>query len=354
MDDGPFAQWVRPFLPCLPGRCQRLPDEGATGMRRPSLAVLGLAAAAVAAAPAASAFRPTPFSLAVARADGVILPFAHFDGKWKQEWPFPPKKVEVPIGIADVPKGWWPDGTPELAWNLWTFDGDARRIEVTEPFLTPLYCGAVVGLRTSYGPAGPPPPLSDQPYPKIGLATTGDVVVEPITVVEEGSDDWRRLEARLVEPFDQAEGEAIGREWAFGWGFPVRSEDRAGKPVTLEAVYRAPHETPGSVAYFIEASRRYETSRWSQDEPCDLVTFAWGWAIGEPGGGLTLKVDAYITDCRRGGVNVMYPLGLLRLDGRVVWVAQWSGWEEETYAVVEVPRDLDTKTLSQTRAGRCW
>ena len=50
----------------------------------------------------------------------------------------------------------------------------------------------------------------------------------------------------------------------------------------------------------------------------------------------------------------MHPLGLLRLDGRVLWVAQWSGWEEETYAVVEVPRDLDVKTLIRTQAGSCW
>ena len=39
---------------------------------------------------------------------------------------------------------------------------------------------------------------------------------------------------------------------------------------------------------------------------------------------------------------------------RVLWVAQWSGWEEEMYAVVEVPRDLNVKTLFRTQAGRCW
>ncbi len=323
-------------------------------MRPPSLAILGLTAAALAASPVAPSFRTPPFSLAVVRADGVIFPFAHFDGKWKHEWPIPPKKVEVPIGLADVPSDWWPDDTPELAWNLWTFDGDARRVEVTEPFLTPLYCGAVVGLRTSYTPAGLPPALSEQPYPKIGLATTGDVVVEPLTMVEEGSDDWRRLEARLVESFDRAEAEAIGKEWAFGWGFPVRSEDRVGAPVVLEAVYRAPHETPGTVAYFIEASRRYEVRRWDEDPPCDLVTFVWGWAIAGPGGALTLKMNAYITDCWRNGASVMFPLGLVRLDGRVLWVAQWSGWDEESYAVVEVPRDLEVKTLIRTQAGSCW
>jgi len=324
-------------------------------MRRRSLAVIGVAAALLAALVAAPSSRSTPFSLAVVRADGVLLPFAHFDGKWKDEWPPSSRKIEVPITLDAVPDDWWPDDTPELGWNLWAFDGDARRIEVTEPFLTPLYCGAVIGLRTTYAPAAPPPALSEQPYPKIGLATTGDVVVEPITIVDEGSDDWRRIEARLAGTFDRAESQAIGREWAFGWGFPVRSEDRVGSPVTLEAVYRAPHDTPGSVAYFIEASRRYEVRREvTGDTECDLVTFAWGWAIAEPGGGLTLRLDAYITDCRRGGASVMFPLGQLRIDGRVLWVAQWSGWEEETYAVVEIPRDLDTRVLIRTLAGRCW
>ena len=323
-------------------------------MRRPSLAALGLAAAALAASPVAQRSSSTPFSLAVVRADGVLFPFAHFDGGWKQEWPMPRRSVEVPIGLGDVPSGWWPDDTPELAWNLWTFDGDARRIELTEPFLTPLYCGAVIGLRTTYKPDAPPPPLKEQPYPKIGLATTGDVVVEPITVVEQGSDDWRRIEARLVDAFDDAEKQAIGREWAFGWGFPVRSSDRAGRPVTLEAVYRAPHEQPGTIAYFIEASRRYDARRDNEDLLCDLVTFAWGWAIGGTTGELRLELDAFITDCWRGGASVMFPLGLVRLDGRTLWVAQWSGWDEESYAVVEVPRNLEAKTVIRTQAGRCW
>ena len=324
-------------------------------MRRSSLAALGLALAWLVALRAAPLLHTPPFSLAVVRADGVLLPFAHCDnGKWKNEWPFPPKKVEVPIALTDVPSDWWPDDTPEVSWNVWTFDGDARRVEVTHPFMTPVYCGAVVGLRTSYAPAGMPPPLSAQPYPKIGLATTGDVVVEPITVVDDGSDDWRRIEARLADPFARAENDAIGREWAFGWGFPVRSDVRAGTPVTLEAVYRAPHETPGTIAYFFEASRRYDVARYNQDSPCDLVTFVWGWALAAPGGDLTLKADAYLTDCWRGGASVMFPLGLLRLDDRVLWVAQWSGWEEEMYAVVEVPRDLNVKTLFRTLAGRCW
>jgi hypothetical protein len=62
---------------------------------------------------------------------------------------------------------------------------------------------------------------------------------------------------------------------------------------------------------------------------------------------------ANFTDCRRYGITVLLPLGLLRADGRYLWVGQWSGWESENYAVVEIGADLVAKTLISTRAGIC-
>lgn len=330
-------------------------------MRRPASVALACVAVLIGASPLASERTP-PFSLGVVRADGVLIPFTHFDGwRWNTSWPFPPSRVDVPLGLRDVPSKWWPDRTPELAWNVWTGDGDVRRVEVTAPFWTPVLCDGVVGLRTTYTPAGPVPPPLVQPYPKIGLATTGDVVVEPITVVPRDSEDWVRLEVQVATRFTAAENEALKSGWRDWWRqgpgrwtHPVPEAQRATGPITLEAVYRAPYVEPGSMLYFFEATRRYERRGTDETPACDLVTFAWGWMMVEASGEISLDLSAAITDCERWGINVMFPLGLLRLDGRVVWAAQWSGWDEELYLVAEVPPDLDVKRFVEVRAGDCW
>lgn len=47
------------------------------------------------------------------------------------------------------------------------------------------------------------------------------------------------------------------------------------------------------------------------------------------------------------------PLGALRLDARVFWLAQNSGWDRERYVVVEVKKDKVEAAISSWGGG-CW
>jgi hypothetical protein len=297
---------------------------------------------------------PAPFALAVLRRDAILVPFASFDGRrWTNDWPMPPKKVDVPITIEDVPPAWWPGGTPRLAWTLWTPDGDRHPLAVTAPAWTPVECEGLVGLRTDVRLTEPVPPPVVQPYPKIGLAVSGAQAVEPIAVVAEGSAEWKRIEALMKAPFDGAETDQIRHEVRYGWYHPAGQAERAATPVALEALYRAPWVAPGSFAYYVEAVRRYHQPGADPDRPCDILTFEAGWVVVARDGTAKVSLAVRITDCDRYGITALLPLGLLRVDGRCLWVGQWSGWETENYAVVEIEADADAKTLISVRAGSC-
>jgi hypothetical protein len=294
------------------------------------------------------------FSLGVLRQDGLLLPFASFDGrKWQNTWPLPPRRVDVPIQLADVDRKWWPDRQPLLDWTLWTPDGDAQPLRVIAPAWTPVQCEGAVALRTSWPIAGPLPPLTEQPYPKVGLATTGSGRVEPVTIVDNRSVEWQRLADQIPEPMNEAEDAAVSHEVSYGWSHPASASRRHAMPVTLEAAYRAPFVVPGSFVYYVEATRRYLAPGWTQDPSCDLVTFAGGWLAIDRAGNVSSEVQAMVTDCDRSFVQVMLPLGVLRFPERILWVGQWSGWSVEEYGVVELNPPLDDRTLIETRAGSC-
>ena len=49
---------------------------------------------------------------------------------------------------------------------------------------------------------------------------------------------------------------------------------------------------------------------------------------------LTMFVD--LLNCSRDTGSYMLPLGVFRLNDRVFWLAQFSGWDHERYVVVEI------------------
>jgi hypothetical protein len=335
------------------GRASACRNPG-TAMRRPSF--LALAACLLVWAPlvGSSDEGSASFVLGVLRRDAILVPFASFDGRrWTNDWPMPPKKVDVPITLDDVPAKWWPDDTPRLDWTLWTPDGDHHPLTLTAPAWTPVECEGLVGLRTGYQLTQPVPPPVVQPYPKIGLAVSGAQRVEPIDVVIENSAEWGRIAALVKAQFDGAETDAVRWNMRGGWYHPVGEAARAARPITVEALYRAPWVTPGSFVYYVEAVRRYHMPFGDPDQPCDLLTFASGWVEITRNGASKVDLRASLTDCQRYGITALLPLGLLRVDGRCLWVGQWSGWETENYAVVEIEGDGAAKTLISTRAGSC-
>jgi hypothetical protein len=304
----------------------------------------------------AGAQRPS-FTLAVLRQDGVLIPFATFDGQWRNHWPEPRPAFEVPIALDDVDRSWWPDQRPQVQWALWLPDGRQQPLTALGPAWIRAQCLANIGLRTDYRHPDLVAPPDAAPYPKVGLAiaaTEGlNPIVEPVAILDEDSDDWRRLRPLVTRALDAAESQAIKRA---GFKHPYSVRERMGTPVSLEALYRAPAATPGTFVYLMEFARRHleKDPGKMQDPPCDLITYASAWVFWGTTGPERPTVHAVVTDCYRWNATFALPLGVLRgADRRPVWVIQGSGWGHEAYAILDGEVSSRTESLWYTSGGSC-
>lgn len=303
-----------------------------------------------------------PFTLAVLRQDGILIPFASFDGRWRTTWPTPGSRIDVPITLDDIPLRWWPDERPRVDWTLWLPDGRSRPLRAVSPAWFVAQCQANVGLKTDYAAEGPLPDPEAIPFPKDGLAVTGPQEirpsVDPIVVLHDSDEDWSLVSDRLAAPFDGAEASAVRRAADAGWRHPVAPDDRRRRPIALEALYRATDRSAGTSMYYFEAVRRYEgvelPRRDQERPPCDVLTFAWGWVRRAPAGPPDVFVGAVVSDCYRSNVAFLLPFGVLRLTGSPpLWVVQVSTWSGEAYLVVEPRPPERERTLIETGGGTC-
>jgi hypothetical protein len=273
---------------------------------------------------------PARFVVAVVRRDGIVSPFAAFDGKdWTAPWPGNLRSTEIPIDLASVPAKWWGKSGPVERMALWV-DGESRgAVRLARPTVVRPMCEGRLGVTSDYQPREPAPPPIVQPFPKDGLAVSGGQRVEAIEVVARDDPDRLKLAPLLTKPFDTAEDTAV--EAFTEWKHPVRREDRRKRAIQIEALYRAPMDQPGWTAYYVEAIREYPPG--PADEECGLVTSGSGWILIGPDGKSHAKVGARVTYCDRRGVIYMLPLGVFKLRDRSYWAYQLSGYGQEGYAI---------------------
>ena len=291
-----------------------------------------------------------PFLVGVLRRDGVVSPFASFDGKdWDAQWPTDLSAVEVPISLDAVPRKWWGKSGPVERMSVWADGVNRGAFRLVRPSVMRLMCSSHLGLTSDYQSPQPPPPLLVQPYPKDGLAVSGTQPVGAIESIEPGAADRVRAEALLRQPFDKAEDQAIDAFTA--WDHPVRRNDRRKLPIEIEALYRAPMDEPGWRAYYVEAIRRYPPG--PGDDGCELVTSTSGWMVIGTGAEAKEKLTlaAQVTYCDRRGVTYMLPLGLINVRGRTYWAYQLSGYGRESYGIVRpTPRVIRQEVFYSSRS----
>jgi hypothetical protein len=210
---------------------------------------------------------------------------------------------------------------------------------VTEPGWVDAHCARQVALKTDYRSDEPPPPPTEQPYPKDGLAVSPPQPVEQIEIVPQA--DAAAVSSGLRDRFNAAE-----LETAREYGHPIPRRAREAVVPDVEALY-AFGETPR--AQYVEASRVY---RKVGDQGCRAIAFGTGWLLrnGDKTKWLDMAVD--VLRCDRYGATYMLPLGALRIGGRTFWIAQYSGWDHERYVVVEVKRDRVEAVVSRS-GGSC-
>lgn len=295
---------------------------------------------------------PGPFAVAVLRRDGVLVPFAHYDGRrWSNPWPQPSPRPEVPITLEGVSRKWLKNHNPAGPWAMWTIDGKTTPLEVKMPVVFEAHCLSNVGLQTTYESPERVPLPHVHPHPKDAVAVLGDIRLGEIEIAQPDAPALKTLATseELHEWFAKAERNAIN---ALGrWTHPHPAEARAAHPIKIEALYWTRYPPGGAVAYF-EATRTY---KWpgDKDAGCDLITQVQGWMVTDPSGALSPHtINGSVFDCEMRGAAFMLPLGRFSLNGKVHWIVQWSGWGYERYAVIEVA-DRRVRTVQLSSGGGC-
>jgi len=283
------------------------------------------------------------FAVGVLRRDGIVLPFAFFDGKrWSAPWPPPDRDLAVPIDLRAVPRRWWGGGAPLDRWDL-DLPRENQSARVVQPDWVDVHCARYIGLRTDYQPAAPAPPRTEQPYPKDGLAISPPHDVERIEIVAPDASELRALLPIVQTSFNDAEREVESR-----YGHPIKRRAREGVAPTIEAVY-AHGDTPR--IYYIEATRRYRQLGQASDE-CTGIASGTGWFVRDGNGARALTMVVDLLNCDRHAASYMLPLGVLRLDNRLYWLAQFAGWDHERYVVLEVKKKT-VEVIVNRWAGAC-
>jgi hypothetical protein len=293
-----------------------------------------------------------PFLLGALRRDGVVIPFAAFDGKnWSAPWPVDLDAKDSPSTLAEIPRAWWgkPGPVSELtAWSNGVGRGTLHVQSGKASLLQVIMCHKRVGLPTDYKSAEELPDAMVEPYPKDGLAISGEQRVDPIRVLTLDSPEWSAAAREITVGFDEAEERAAASFTE--WKHPFSKVERRRFVPRIEAMYGAPMDEEGWTVYYIEAVRLYPPG--SDDRGCGLVTSANGWMTADPKGKRSFNLRARITYCDRAGVRYMLPLGMIKSGGRNYWAYQMSGYGFESYLVVR-PRPKEILTAVQFLAGSC-
>ena len=274
--------------------------------------------------------RSGAFMLGVLRRDGIVVPFASFDGRrWSKRWP-ERLPQERPISLEDISKTWWGIEPPPRRLRHWSDGAAAGQVTLTSPVVSTLMCEGRLALRSDYKSSEPAPPAFVLPFPMDGLVVSGDVTVSSIATVDPASEEAKRVLGLALEDFNRAESMAAS---AFShWQHPVKAAERKKLPVKLEAIYRAPADDPEWTAYFIEVIRDYPPGPKDQDG-CGLATYVSGFVLTDQQRA-AIRIGARITYCDRKDVAYMLPLGLIQADGKNFWVVQHAGFETESYQVL--------------------
>ncbi len=255
-----------------------------------------------------------PFLVAALRRDGIVIPFAAFDGKnWKAPWPEEIAAKDVPADLESIPREWWGKTGPLAQLAAWA-NGVSRgviRLHLGKPARLALMCDARVGLASE-------------------------------------SPEWAAATREMTVDFDEAEERAARTFTA--WLHPFSNVARRRYPPRIEAMYGAPMDEAGWTAYYLEAVREYPPG--PGDLGCGLVTSANGWMAVGPNGKRSFDLRARITYCDREGVRYMLPLGLIKAGERNYWAYQMSGFGREAYLIVR-PRPKEIVSEVQYSAGLC-
>ncbi len=289
----------------------------------------------------------SPFTIAVLRRDGVVIPIASYGASgWENRWPEPGRRVDIPIMLGDAPKGWFADKRRVAEWTAWPMGGQARTVHVKSPINLTVECQPQIGLQTDYQSAQPPEPARIQPFPKDGLATSGDIRIEPVTLLDARSPEWAAVSGQVAGQVTATEPGLL-KDARIKTVIPEKLQ--ASTPFTLELLFATPDVKPGGTALYFEGVKRYPPQ---VTLPQGLITYAVGFARIDPTSPPDIKFSSTLADRRREGLIYSLALGSFHMGSRLFWVFQRSAWGFERFDIIEFRAD-EIVTIFKTPGGVC-
>jgi hypothetical protein len=293
-------------------------------------AIAAVVSAALTASPAAQP--SAAVALGLVRADGILVPFAMFDGyAWIAAWPEPDGPVASGRSLAAVPSLWRQrqQQVPQ-SWHVLTPGAAMREVRVLSHVAFDEHCGHQVGLLTDLQPR-----RADS-HEKMLAADRAAPLTLPLDLsASTDRTGWQDL-VPLIEAEAARQEVSTIADWERRSNRTARVEPVAQrKPVQIRRLY-AVREAGGRVAYF-EAERQYARSLWDalDSDPSWLLVNGWVYhaAGSEPS---MLVTQAVLTDSDFKGAVRMKPVGIVRADGSTLWVGQEHDYESEAVSVLRV------------------
>jgi hypothetical protein len=88
---------------------------------------------------------------------------------------------------------------------------------------------------------------------------------------------------------------------------------------------------------YFAAEKRYRTARDPHDRDCGALTIMTGWLVLTQAQTWALwNPKVVVTDCDAKEARTGWPLASFQVSGRLFWVLQDHGWEDERYIVAEI------------------
>jgi hypothetical protein len=232
-------------------------------MNRPARLGAALLLTALAAAGLRGAER-AKFSLAALRRDGVMIPFASFDGRgWSVQWPESDVSVPLPISRDDIPKKWWGPQGPETPWRALLPGGQPRPLTLGKPVHAKVFCSGHPAIATDY--RGDPIDPREPTVPKDGLAVSGDVKVDEILSISVHAPEAKRVIALITGEFNKRRA-AASTSWL------MHSPARSGRvPIELRRSTARGYDTRGGGRHLRRGIRRF-----ARGDRLRLITFVRG------------------------------------------------------------------------------
>jgi hypothetical protein len=274
--------------------------------------------------------QPDRFTLAIVRLDGALVPFAAYDaGRWEPAWPEADQATEV-TNIDNVPSVWRRRGERvPTSWRVWPaakgvpIDAQVSGIEVVNA-----HCAEQVALKTSL------PPVTGPHIATFGVAVDSpDVPIIRVEEVPRSDSAWPAAQRAVLAGFSRLESAQAASEGA------QPSRETPAPAASLMVLYRQAG-SPRSALYFI-AEKKYRTARSPQDRQCGARTIVAGWLVPTDEGSFTLlDSKTFLTDCDGKEARTALPLAALRVSGRLHWVLQEHGYEDEPYVIAEISQPV--------------